>query len=92
MLPQEMLLDNVLIIWKSACVTRGARRLWQSLVFCCGRCCMMCYNEKLLILCRFYSVLWINMGEGEAEVKRFTQHLKSGRDGLNLPSLPGTRS
>lgn len=69
MLPQEMLLDNVLIIWKSACVTGGARRLWQSLVSCCGRCCVMYYNETLTVLGGVYSMLWVDMGEGEAEVK-----------------------
>lgn len=67
--PQEVLLDSVLIIWNPACVTGHARRPWQSLTSYCGRCCMMCYSEMLFVLWGFYSVLWMNMGEGEAEVK-----------------------
>lgn len=67
--PQEMLLGSVLVTWDSACVTGHARRLWHSLTSCCGGCCMMCYKEMLLILWGFLSVVWMNMGEGEAEVK-----------------------
>lgn len=67
--PQEMLLGSVLIIWNSACVTGHAGRLWHSLTSCCGRCYMMCYSEMLLVLWGFYSKVWMNMGEGEAELK-----------------------
>lgn len=85
--PQEMLLDSVLTIWNSARVTGRARRLWHSLTSCCGGCYMMCCSEMLHVLWVFYSMFWINMGEGEAEVKGFIQQLESGSDRLNL-SLP----
>jgi len=46
-LPREMPLDNVLIIWKSVCVTGGAGRLQHSPVPWCGGCCLMRCNEAL---------------------------------------------